>query len=125
MLEVGFSRAVVTHDEWKYIAIRYDRHNQKDLDAGKPGFPDGTRNPRFWRSHKYSSDHFPHFQDMDQLYNLKADPKEQRNLNDHPEYAHVRKKMRSKLSTELSAIPFPGSVRISQRPNLYSGSPCS
>jgi len=102
--ELGHSRAVKTKN-WKYIAVRYPEELQKRIDAGEKfkGFegdvldlPYLTRNGHLGH---YASAANPHYFEADQLYNLKLDPEENKNIfASNPEAVQQMKK---DLSFEL------------------------
>ena len=48
---------------------------------------------------------FPNYSDKDQLYNLKSDPYQQKNLYGNPEDAPKLKEMQQRLSAEMSGMP--------------------
>ena len=105
--ELGHSRAVKT-EAWKYIAVRYPKELQARVDRGEPfrGFmgetlprPYLTRNRHLGH---YASKANPHYFESDQLYDLRSDPEETRNVYaDHPV---VAEKMRRLLKVALSAF---------------------
>jgi len=112
LLEMGYARAVVSGD-WKYIAMRLpdevkqgltdeelhqvaiDGRLWKDPRTGKPKIPQGGH-----RS-------FPHYHDADQLFNLKADPYEQRNLAGEPGHEEKLAEMRQRLKRLLAPLSHP------------------
>ena len=106
LLEVGYARGLVTSDNWKYISYRYDRKNAERVKGGKTTYPDGVENLRFWKSHKYSSDHFPHFLDVDQMYTLSADPAEKKNLFGKAEFQKRQGQLKRKFQQQLKKLPF-------------------
>jgi arylsulfatase A-like enzyme len=97
--EIGYSRGVLTHDGWKYIAIRYPENIQRKIDRGGT-FPtfNGMPMPGEDFSHLEegqmaqpylvrnghlgynSSKHNPNYFQLDQLYNINDDPRELNNL---------------------------------------------
>ncbi|MEM6484390.1 MAG: sulfatase-like hydrolase/transferase [Pseudomonadota bacterium] len=102
--ELGFSRGVKTK-RWKYIAIRYPDQIQAKVQRGEPfaGWQNSeipnpylTRNQHLgFHAAKVNSNYF----DMDQLYDLNADPGEEQNVAaSHPE---IVSEMRDRLSAHL------------------------
>jgi hypothetical protein len=104
--EMGSARAVCTRD-WKYIVVRYPKER---LDQIKKARPDmlpklmayigrmgigtrGAQNPGFF--------------DYDQLYNVRHDAKEQRNLAANPKYRDRLTKMRDMLKKDLESFGRP------------------
>ncbi len=104
--EMGSGRAVCTKD-WKYIAIRYPK---EQIDKIKKARPDllpklmayigrsgiGTRGARN-----------PNFFDYDQLYNVKKDANERKNLAGNPKYHKQLAAMRRMLRKDLESFGRP------------------
>ncbi|MEO0454601.1 MAG: sulfatase-like hydrolase/transferase [Verrucomicrobiota bacterium] len=103
--ELGHARAVKTKD-WKYIATRYPQELQERIDQGETftGFlgdplelPYLTRNGHLGH---HASEANPNYFDPDQLYDLRNDPEETKNVfAQNPE---VAAKMQQALSKELA-----------------------
>lgn len=109
--ELGHSRAVKTK-EWKYIAVRYPSDLQSRIDQGRlfNGFkgeklklPYLTRNGHLGH---YAAAKNPNYFQRDQLYDLKTDPEELKNV--HGTQPAVTRKLKTQLATELK--------RFEQRP---------
>jgi arylsulfatase A-like enzyme len=107
--ELGSARSVKTK-QWKYIAVRYTEEEQDAITRGEkfnglPGIPPSDR-PYYSRNahlgfHAASTN--PHYFEIDQLYDLEADPKEERNVvAQHPE---VVADLRARLATWLRTFP--------------------
>ncbi|MFC1605208.1 sulfatase/phosphatase domain-containing protein, partial [Planctomycetota bacterium] len=104
--EMGSGRAVCTKD-WKYIAVRYPKEQIVQIKKARPdSLPRlmayigrmgigtrGAQNPSFF--------------DYDQLYNVKQDAKEQRNLAGNPGYQERLEKMRGILKKDLESFGRP------------------
>ena len=56
------------------------------------------------RSSDWKYIHYPKFSDMDELYNLKADPKELKNLANHPEHQNRLNEMKAQLQGLLNTF---------------------
>lgn len=88
--ELGHSRMVKTQD-WKYIAVRYPKKLQERIDRGTTfkGFDGATlKRPYLTRNGHlghYASRKNPHYFEPDQLFHLKTDVEEIRNVYErHP-----------------------------------------
>jgi len=126
--EIGHTRAVVT-DRWKYIALRIPPSKQltpaqriavckrykamkaaregKDfpVDPDAPlshmGFPGGQSTERNSALRKHAATYY----DADQLYDLRADPGEKRNLAADPAHKAKLAEMKALLKTHLARAP--------------------
>lgn len=83
--ELGFARGIIT-DNWKYIAIRYTPNIERRIAAGeefesfkgpKIKQPYMTRNGHLGY---HASSHNPNYFTRNQLYDLKSDPREEKNI---------------------------------------------
>ena len=104
--EVGYARAVCTKD-WKYIAVRYPKERIDQIKKARPEtLPKlmayigrmgigtrGAQNPGFF--------------DYDQLYNVKRDPKERRNLAGNPNYSKTLAEIKQVLRKDLESFGRP------------------
>ena len=106
--ELGHSRAVKTK-QWKYIAVRYPEEIERKIARGQMfnGFqgeklklPYLTRNSHLGH---HAAAKNPHYFERDQLYDLRADPEETRNVFASREA--IAKNMRRRLSEALRAFP--------------------
>jgi len=126
--EIGHTRAVCT-DRWKYIAFRIppsrqltkaqriavtqrykankarreDKPFEVDPDAplSHMGFPGGQATERGSALKKHAKTYY----DADQLYDLSADPDEQKNLAADPAHAQKLNEMKALLAKYLAAVP--------------------
>lgn len=102
-LEITTERAVVTDDGFKYIAVRFPPDIQKKVDAGEKY--------AHWcepieKSNTMGADkEYPGYFDQDQLYDLNADPKEQKNLARDPQQRDRLAHMRQLLRDYSSHLP--------------------
>lgn len=103
--ELGRCRAVRS-GRWKYIAFRY---REPEIAAMKAGTVPSAYLQVRQSGPDYPLHLYPHYWDADQLYDLEADPGEQRNLAADPAYADVLKEMRQRLGRYLGRFdhPFP------------------
>jgi arylsulfatase A-like enzyme len=104
--EMGHARAVSTKD-FSYIAVRYPQEVIAEIQRATPdrlprlmtymgrlGFAvRGAENPGFW--------------DADQLYDLRRDPGETKNLAADPQYAAQLATMRELLTADIKAVGRP------------------
>ncbi|MHC4871279.1 MAG: sulfatase family protein [Planctomycetota bacterium] len=112
--EFGYTRSV-RHGKWKYIAWRLpqgllSKMESGEVDAmcthfGRP-IPNDRVGPTLMTPLILN---MPHYFDADQLYDLEADPHEQKNLAEDPEYTEVLAEMKSRLGSYLKSFgrPFP------------------
>ena len=102
--EIGCSRGIMTQD-WKYIANRYPTDRLSEIQSNK--LP--QRLPQLMAPLNrlgigtFGAAH-PGFFEEDQLYSLKNDPDEMKNLADNPEHQAVLETMQQKLTTVLKSI---------------------
>jgi arylsulfatase A-like enzyme len=113
-LEITTERAVVTDDGYKYIAVRFPPEIQSAVDDGAryqhSGDPAGEHLDRFMTRHdldvRYGAgEDFPGYFDDDQLYDLVADPAEQHNLADDPDYRSRLDALRDRLRDYCAGLP--------------------
>lgn len=113
-LEISNIRAVVTRD-WKFIANRtvgkiHDAIEADATGAAAEGRPrrvgwEGSADPK-GKGVRYASDRaFPAYFDPDQLYDLRTDWLEQKNLASDPAHAEQLARMEQLLRGHLSRLP--------------------
>ena len=127
--EMGQSRAVIK-GKYKYIALRYSDYTANmSLDERKawhaamvkymtainrPPFDNDVENGKFghsgqipggWDNELKAMKKYPAYYDADQLYDLEADPKEQKNLAYLPEYKTILKDLKSELQLYIKKLP--------------------
>ena len=102
--EIGFARGIMTK-EWKYIAVRYDDNTEKQVKDGVIF--------KGWNGHEHKLPYYignnhlgyhaallnEHYFEKDQLFDLKNDPKEDKNL--FKTNREMAKKMNEKLTETL------------------------
>ena len=102
-LDLGFLRAVRTK-KWKHIALRYP---PSKITAMR----DGQTHSAFLAVRGEGGDPvlrlYPHYFDADQLYDLEAEPGEQRNLAEDPRHKGVLEEMRARLALHTAKFPDP------------------
>lgn len=105
-LEMGAARATVTKD-WSYIAVRYTKEQIAEIKRAAPqNLPRAMSYIGRLGIGVRGADR-PGFFDEDQLYHLKTDPKEMRNLAGHTGHSSRVKEMRQKMQQDLQAIGRP------------------
>jgi len=126
--ELGYSRAIIK-DGFKYIALRYPDHVEHMPLAERAarlkesndaliarGRPITTTDPAAPFSHLFlipgghdvdrmAIQGLPGFFDRDQLYDLAADPGEQHNLANNPDYAERLNDLKAELAVYVSRLP--------------------
>ena len=111
--ELGFTRGVRKGD-WKYIALRYPSQPERfalvnnpphlkglTLPPGQPAFGHIGGNNNEMAALRTQPAYF----DRDQLYSLKDDPHEQRNLAGDPRHAATLAEMKRELQRHLAGLP--------------------
>ncbi len=105
-LEMGASRATVTED-WSYIAVRYTKEQIAAIKRAEPkNLPKAMSYIGRLGIGVRGADR-PGFFDQDQLYHLKNDPKEMKNLAGNIAYDSRIKKLRQRMQEDLDAIGRP------------------
>lgn len=126
--ELGYVRGVLK-DGWKYIALRYPenaknaslekrkrilkRFNKRQKKHGRPIY---TQDPNAPYSHivtipgggdaeHMSMGKYPAFYDADQLYNIKNDPNEQKNIAKDPKNKEKLEELKKELKKYLNDLP--------------------
>ena len=106
LLEITTERAVVTAEGFKYIAVRYTPEVLAAMKTGKKF--NHWCEPMEKNTHSYDAEkNYPAYFDLDQLYDLKADPKEQRNLAADPAQVARLKAMQALLRDYSQQLPHP------------------
>ena len=113
LTESGFAKGIITKD-YKYIAIRY---NQDALGRGfvppqSGGIKEHLAQGSFdllWEKNPFGQprDNIGGIVDPDQLFDLRKDPRETKNLAQNPEYKKVLKVMQAHLSDYVQIIGRP------------------
>ena len=101
LVEMGYGRAIISGG-WKYIAVRFpEAVTAKAAKLGKRPTLIGDFNPEMQRN----PSHWPSFGEADQLFDLRADPMEQKNLATDPAHAAKLAEMRALLKATLAPLP--------------------
>ena len=110
--ELGYSRAVKTRD-WKYIAIRYPKDIQERIAQGEKF--NGWEGRKEDRPYLVANAHLgfhaarqnPHYFEMDQLYDLRQDPREEDNvIEQHPQRVEEMKALLTSYLRRFDNRPF-------------------
>ncbi|ADE53529.1 sulfatase family protein [Coraliomargarita akajimensis] len=116
-LEVMHTRGVVM-DQFKYIACRAPADVVERMAKDEVAAMEQQRRRRVSWDGRENTPHnvskgvvmdgdreFPHYFDLDQLYDLENDPFEQHNLAGDPRYADILTSMKAELSTYITDLP--------------------
>jgi len=104
-LQIGSTRAVLK-DEFKFIAWRIHPDREAGLEPEKKKSLYHIGSTRGGRGlEKKLPDKYPGYWDVNQLYDLRRDPDEQKNLAANPEYAEKVREMKQLLTDHLKQQP--------------------
>jgi arylsulfatase A-like enzyme len=113
LIESGFAKGVITKD-FKYIAIRYNKESLKRgfIPPQSGSIPEHLKKGTFkilWEKNPFGQprDNIGGIVDPDQLYDLRKDSKEDRNLAKNPEYTKKMRQLQKQLSTYVKSIGRP------------------
>jgi len=101
--ESGLGRSV-NDGRWKYIAFRYPEDRIEEMKSGKIDYAPNQLNLERQAHSSIAMEHFPHYFDADQLYDLLNDPFEQHNLAYEPAHAEKLHEMQILLQNQLSTF---------------------
>jgi len=105
-LESGFTRAI-TDGRYKYIAFRPPKRTVEEMKSGETQFAPNHLNI-FKQAHsQIALESYPHYFDIDQLYDLETDPYELHNLVRNPKYNEILKELQQALSKKLETFKHP------------------
>lgn len=103
--ELGFTRGVL-RDGWKYLAFRQPAGAVKLLDHRKPGQEGAPYGHIAGNDNERKAiRQYPAYFAPDQLYDLRRDPGEQKNLADDPAAAGKLRELRARLREHLAGLP--------------------
>ncbi|MFI3240492.1 MAG: sulfatase-like hydrolase/transferase, partial [Bacteroidales bacterium] len=101
--EVVYQRAVITKD-WKYVATRFTP------DVAKGITPENRKDYSIEglvsKDRYHNQDFYPAYYDDNQLYNIKDDYNEQKNLYNDAEYADKADEMRELMAEFIATLPY-------------------
>jgi len=104
-LEVTSERAVVSDDNFKYMAVRFGPKIQEQVDAGVRYTHWGLKMDENVH-HTYNAEvDYPCYFDKDQLYDLTNDPDELVNLAGKPEHKERLERMKAMLKEYCDGLP--------------------
>lgn len=99
LLEIGYARALVTHD-WKYIALRFPAGITAPAPGNNVTWPGNIREQR----RRQEITH-PAYLDRDQLFDLRRDPDERRNVFADEGNRAVATHLSAQLAAILATFP--------------------
>ncbi|MGV3664133.1 MAG: sulfatase [Prosthecobacter sp.] len=105
--EIGAARAVLTQSGTKYIALRHTAEDQAEIKRCSLDRLPAELSPTKRLGIGVRAVDQPGFYDEDQLYDLAADPREQKNLATDPAHAAQLKEMQARLLTYLQRVGTP------------------
>jgi len=104
MLEITTERAIVSEDGFKYLAVRYKPAVLEQMAKGVK-FNHWCQ-PMDQSTHSYNAEkNYPAYWDADQLYDLRQDPQEQKNLAAQPSQKERLEKMKALLRQYSAGLP--------------------
>jgi len=104
-LEIGSTRAIVSKDGFKYIALRFSPEVQEEVSQGAK-YSHWAVKMDEKAHHTYDGEKlFPGYFDADQLYDLKDDSEEQVNLADDQKYKKKLEEMKRLLRDYSRDLP--------------------
>ncbi len=101
--ESGLARSV-NDGRWKYIAFRYPGARIAEMESGQIEYAPNQLNLERQAHSSIAMEHYPHYFDADQLYDLANDPYEQKNLANFPENTAKLNEMQQLLQGYLSTF---------------------
>jgi arylsulfatase A-like enzyme len=101
--ESGLARSV-NDGRWKYIAFRYPEERIAEMKSGQIEYAPNQLNLERQAHSSIAMEHYPHYFDADQLYDLANDPYEQKNLVNLPENRAKLNEMQQLLQGYLSTF---------------------
>ena len=110
-LESGYTRAI-TDGQFKYIAFRPPRDAVEAMQAGLTKYAPNHLNVYKQAHSQIAIEHYPHYFDADQLYDLSQDPYEQKNVIDDPVYADKVAELKSELAKRLATFAHPFDMTV-------------
>lgn len=105
-LESGLARGV-TDGDMKLIAFRYPLKVIEKMKSGELDYAPNQLNLYQQAHSAIAIEHFLHYFDPNQLYDLRKDPYEQINVINQPEYSDIQSKLLQKLEEYLSEFEHP------------------
>ncbi len=104
--EAGYARGV-SDGRFKYIAFRYPADVLRQIKSRKIDYAPNYLNVWKQAHSQIAIEHYPHYFDADQLYDLQSDPYEQNNLAGDPKYAQTLSEMQNVLKKYLASFDHP------------------
>ncbi|MFI3293697.1 MAG: sulfatase-like hydrolase/transferase [Rikenellaceae bacterium] len=101
--EVVYQRAVITK-EWKYVATRFTPEVTKSITPENR--TDYSIEGMVAKDRYHNQNFYPAYYDNDQLYNIKDDYAEQKNLYNDPQYSEQAAQMRALMTKFIATLPY-------------------
>lgn len=105
-IESGYARAICD-GKYKYIAFRPTEDMLNRMKSGKINYAPNYMDQLKQGHTAIAVTSYPHYFDMDQLYDLESDPYEQKNLAEDPKYKEVIARLRPTLQKYLDSFDHP------------------
>lgn len=104
--EAGYTRSI-SDGNFKYIALRYPERLTVAMESGQMDFAVNYIDRHNQGQSQIAINSYPHYFDIDQLYDLVADPYEQNNLARNPAYTQVMAELQAELKKHLDTFEHP------------------
>lgn len=104
--EAGYARGL-RYGKFKYIAFKPPKEIIQEMKNGQREYASNYFD-QFKQAHsQIAIEHFPHYFDQDQLYDLEKDPYEQNNLAKDPNYQDILADMKKRMQKYLDTFQHP------------------
>jgi arylsulfatase A-like enzyme len=104
--EAGYARGI-RYEKYKYIAFKPPRRIIEEMENGEREYAPNYFD-KFKQAHsQIAIEHFPHYFEQDQLYDLEKDPYEQNNLAKDANYQDILADMKKRMQKYLNTFQHP------------------